>query len=97
MGHTVLGPIIFGLVLYTVREKYDASYCCDWKSNGLHPVLMVFAFGWLGPWGSLAYKTCECMMGMSHREAKLIHGVLQTGALVVRASRVPGNVCVPAM
>jgi hypothetical protein len=24
--------------------------CCKWESPGLHPVLMAFAFVWLGPW-----------------------------------------------
>jgi hypothetical protein len=35
---TVLGIIVFGLVLDVARVKYDATYCCGWQSNGLHAV-----------------------------------------------------------
>jgi hypothetical protein len=45
-------------------------------------VLMVFAFGWLGPWGALAYTTYEKILGLSHKSAKRIHFLLQTGAFL---------------
>ena len=55
---SVLGVIVFILVLDIARTKYDDTFCCAWGSNGLHAVVMTFAFAWLGPWGSMAYVVC---------------------------------------
>eukprot|EP00729_Bicosta_minor_P014918 gene14918-33305_t len=78
----LLGVIVFILVLDIARTKYDDTFCCAWGSNGLHAVVMTFAFAWLGPWGSMAYKTYEILLGMSHDGAKKVHFGFQTAALM---------------
>jgi len=75
-----LAITMFGTVLYDQKMKGN-PVCCEYKSPGLHPVLMTLAFGWLGPWGALAYKTYEHMLGLSHLKAKIFHFILQTLAL----------------
>lgn len=73
----VLGVAAFGIVLYHEKSTGDIP----WESPGLHPVLMMFGFVWLGPWGAMAYRTYEKLLGMSHARAKMLHLLLQTFAL----------------
>lgn len=73
----VLGVAAFGIVLYHEKSAGDIP----WESPGLHPVLMMFGFVWLGPWGAMAYRTYENLLGMSHSRAKMLHLLLQTFAL----------------
>lgn len=76
----LLGIGAFGIVLYDQKNAGE-DVCCGWQTPGLHPVLMMFAFVWIGPWGALAYKTYETILGLSHFKAKTLHFILQTLAL----------------
>jgi cytochrome b-561 len=52
---------------------------------GLHPCVMVVAFGFCAPIAMVSYKTYEHVLGVSHQSAKLIHASFQTAALVFGA------------
>eukprot|EP00038_Savillea_parva_P014230 m.10370 g.10370 ORF g.10370 m.10370 type:complete len:250 (-) comp2740_c0_seq1:116-865(-) len=81
MAAHLLGVVVFAIVLHNEHEK-GTAVCCKWETPGLHPVLMVFAFAWLGPWASLSYTTLEWISGASHARAKSIHGALHTATLI---------------
>eukprot|EP00035_Acanthoeca_spectabilis_P032146 m.17384 g.17384 ORF g.17384 m.17384 type:complete len:240 (+) comp5181_c0_seq1:183-902(+) len=78
----LLACIIFFIVLSNEHSK-GKPMCCNWESPGLHPILMVFAFVWLGPWASMSYTSLEWIFGMSHSQTKSIHLFLQTLAIAV--------------
>lgn len=77
----LLAVAAFGIVMYDQRGAGE-EVCCDWLSPGLHPVLMMFGFVWIGPWGALAYVTYEQILGLPHFRAKMLHFMLQTLALI---------------
>ena len=47
---------------------------------GIHPLLMVVAFGFLSPLATVVYQSCA-LVGGKRSVAKALHGVGQTAAL----------------
>ena len=56
------------------------SSLLSWASFALHPALMTLAFGLLAPIGSVAYRTLEMLLGVSHGTAKRVHASLMGSA-----------------
>eukprot|EP00037_Helgoeca_nana_P003970 m.42455 g.42455 ORF g.42455 m.42455 type:complete len:247 (-) comp14494_c0_seq1:147-887(-) len=77
----LLAAIIYIIILHNEHSK-GFGVCCKWESPGLHPVLMAFAFVWLGPWASMGYASLEWVGGLSHSQAKMAHLAMHTLALI---------------
>jgi len=79
------GAATFGIYASTLTDSaYPLlSGSLTWPGFGLHPLLMTLAFGALGTFASLSYRTFETCLGWSHGTAKAIHSALHLAALVV--------------
>ena len=83
----------FGLVVRLITKYYDFGSPADgsqaavpsfeFGTFGTHPLLMVTAFGLLSPVATVAYKTYESLLGLSHTVVKLMHAFLQTAATII--------------
>jgi hypothetical protein len=89
----VLAFATFGLVVRLITKYYDFGSPADgsqaavpsfeFGTFGTHPLLMVTAFGLLSPVATVAYKTYESLLGVSHTVVKLAHAFLQTAATII--------------
>lgn len=77
----------FLTVVVLILEHYnfndDGSY--PFGTFGLHPLLMVTAFGLCSPVAMVSYKTYEYLLGVSHGAVKGVHAALQTIAVLIGA------------
>ena len=78
----------FLLVLILILEHYNFAETpganpFPFGSFGLHPILMVSAFGLCSPVAVVSYKTYEHFLGASHGAVKALHAFLQSAALVL--------------
>jgi len=91
----VLAISTFALVVRLILKYYDFGAPADgsqaaipsfeFGTFGTHPLLMVTAFGLLSPVATVAYKTYESLLGVSHTVMKLVHAFLQTAATLIGA------------
>ena len=89
----VLAFATFGLVVRLITKYYDFGAPADgsqaaipsfeFGTFGTHPLLMVTSFGLLSPLATVAYKTYESLLGVSHAVVKLAHAFLQTAATII--------------
>lgn len=68
------------LVVFTYNVIGTANI--NWKSFGLHPILMVLSFGCMSQISVASYRLFEHGLGCSHYCAKSTHGLLHMAALV---------------
>ena len=66
----VLAAATFVCVLVLILKYYAGDEPLKFGDFGLHPVLMVTAFGLLSPIAAVTYKTYESVLGLSHAAAK---------------------------
>ena len=69
------------LILEHFNFREDNSF--PFGTFGLHPLLMVTAFGLCSPVAMVSYKTYEYLLGLSHSTVKALHALLQTAALLI--------------
>jgi cytochrome b-561 len=78
LATAVLSVAFTMTMLYTLDNMFESLLV--WPSFPLHPLLMTISFGLFAPLAVVVWRVGENMMGMSHANAKVAHGMLMFGA-----------------
>jgi len=80
-GANIISIISFSLFANAIAEGLPTAHQ-NYGDFGFHPFMMTLAFGLFGVLAALSFRTCEHLLRLSHRIAKIVHGVLNIAALV---------------
>ena len=79
-GVLLFSTTVLIMMVYTLRTT--RAMTAGWGDFALHPILMTLGFGFLAPIALTSYRLLEDVFGVSHYNAKMVHGVLLTAALL---------------
>jgi len=77
VGTHVAAVALLAMMWHTLKKALSPEApLLTWRTFPLHPFLMTLAFGFLSPVAAAAWRSYEHLLGFTHRQVKVFHGVL---------------------